>query len=280
MTLARPRTTAQALEALAADPDALVLGGGTDLMVEVNAGRGLPERVVALRRVAELGEVTATRDGHDLGAGLTWRAMERRLGGTHPALAAAARSVGSPQVRNAGTLGGNLGTASVTGSTLPVLLALDAEVVLGSAGGTRTVPIAAFLRGQGNVDRRPGELILAVRVPRVRGPQAFLKVGARASVITAVVQCALVLDLERREVRCGIGAVGPVPVRAAAAERFAAGAVDWDRLTAEPGAAARFGALAAEAVDPPADLHATAAYRRHAVGVLTRRALTRALAAA
>lgn len=279
MVIARPRTAAEALDALAAAPDAVVLGGGTDLMVQVNAGRPLPERVVALRRVQELAEVTATPRGHDLGAGLTWRALEVRLAQVHPALSAAARSVGSPQVRNAGTLGGNLGTASVTGSTLPVLAALDAEVVLASASGTRTVSIAAFLRGPEDVDRRPGELILAVRVPRVRGPQQFLKVGLRASVITAVVQCGLVLDLDRREVRIGLGAVGPVPVRPALAERFAAEAIDWDRLRAEPGVARRFGELAAQSVDPPSDVQASADYRRHAVRVLAERALTRGLAA-
>jgi len=279
MVLARPRTVDQVLEAMAATPDALLLGGGTDLMVGVNAGHPLPERVVALRRVDELAEVAATGQGHDLGAGLTWRALEVRLAQAHPALAAAARSVGSPQVRNAGTLGGNLGTASVTGSTLPVLAALDAKVVLASATGSRAVPIAEFLRGPGDVDRRPGELIVAVRVARVRGPQQFLKVGLRASVITAVVQCGLVLDLDRREVRCGLGAVGPAPVRPAAAEGFAAEAIDWDRLRAEPGVARRFGELAAESVDPPADLHAPAAYRRHAVRVLAERALTRSLAA-
>lgn len=279
MVLVRPRTIAEALDALADAPDAAVLGGGTDLMVAVNAGQPLPEQVVALRRVAELAEVTATLDGHELGAGLTWHDLEVRLAQVHPALAAAARSVGSPQVRNAGTLGGNLGTAAMTGSTLPVLAALDAEVVLASATGTRAVPLGAFLRGPEDVDRRPGELILAVRVPRVRGPQQFLKVGLRASVITAVVQCGLVLDLDRREVRCGLGAVGPVPLRPAAAEAFATQAIDWDRGHAEPGAARRFGELAAEAVDPPTDLHATAAYRRHAVRVLAERALTSSLAA-
>jgi CO/xanthine dehydrogenase FAD-binding subunit len=112
----------------------------------------------------------------------------------------------------------------------------------------------------------------------VRGPQRFLKVGARGSIITAVAQCALVLDLDRREVRCGLGAVGPVPVRPSEAERFAAQALDWSALRADDDVPRRFGELAAQACDPPSDVHASAAYRRHAAAVLAERALRRSLA--
>lgn len=277
--ISRPRGLAEAIAVLRADPDAVPLGGGTDLLVALRSGQRSAGHVLALRRVEELGGVATGPDRVDLGAGLTWAGMEAHLGATLPALAAAARAVGSPQARNAGTLGGNLGSAAVTGSTLPVLLALDAEVEVAGPGGTRSLPVGDLVRGPGDVALGPGEIVARVRVPRSRGPQQFLKVGQRGSVITAVAQVALVLDLDARRVRCAVGAATPAAFRPRVAERVAEAAIDWGSLTADADLPRRFGALAAADLAPIDDLRASAAYRRHAVGLLAERALARALAA-
>jgi CO/xanthine dehydrogenase FAD-binding subunit len=279
MAVARPRTLAEARTALAERPAADLLAGGTDFMVQVNFGQRRPTDVIALRRVEELGG-WRTADGHlHLGANLTYTEMEQDLGAMLPALAAAARTVGSPPIRNAGTLGGNLGTASPAGDTLPLLLALDAQVLLAGPDGTRSVPLAEFVTGPKRTARQPGELILGARVPRIAGPQQFAKVGPRNAMVIAVASLALVLDVEGRTVRVGLGAVGPRPLRAPEAEAFAADVVDWRALRADPADVARFADLVADAAAPITDHRGTAAYRRHAVAVLARRALERSLAA-
>jgi CO/xanthine dehydrogenase FAD-binding subunit len=277
MRVAHPRTLAEALQALEAMPDAQLLAGGTDFVVEVNFGHRRPEAVVGLRRVAEL-QGWRRADGElVLGAGLTFAQIETELAQELPALAAASRTVGSPQMRNAGTIGGNLGTASPAGDALPVLAAMDARVVLASREGTRTLPVAEFVTGVKRTALRPGELIREVRLARLRGPQQFLKVGTRNAMVISIACAALVVDLDGRTVRVGLGAVAPTPVRAPEAEAFIAGALDWDGPGAAPAAVARFGELAAAAARPITDHRSTAAYRRRAVQVLATRALQRAL---
>jgi CO/xanthine dehydrogenase FAD-binding subunit len=277
MRIAHPRTLDEALDALEAMPEAQLLAGGTDFVVEVNFGHRRPSAVVSLRRVAELKGFEVT-DGHVvLGAALTFTEIERRLPVELPALAAAARTVGSPQMRNAGTIGGNLGTASPAGDALPVLAAMDADVVLNSRGGERTVPLGAFITGVKRTALEPGEIIREVRVPRLRGPQQFLKVGTRNAMVISIACCALVVDLDARTVRCGLGAVAPTPVRAGDAEAFISDVVDWEHLRAPADAIARFGELAAAAADPITDHRGTAEFRRHAVKVTAARALERSL---
>jgi CO/xanthine dehydrogenase FAD-binding subunit len=281
MTIARPTSLDAALDALDAAPDADLLAGGTDLMVETNFGHRRPEAIVALRRVPELRGFRRDDGRLVLGAGLTYTDMQRDLAGALPALADAARTVGSPQIRNAGTLGGNVGTASPAGDTLPVLAALDAEVLLAGAAGERTLPLGDFVTGPKRTDRRAGELIREVRVPAVRGPQAFLKVGPRNAMVISVACLALVVDLDARRVRCGLGSVAPVPLRPTEAEEQVSAAIDWDGdLAVEPDAVASFGRLAASAARPISDHRSTAEYRRHIVDVMARRALERTLAAA
>jgi CO/xanthine dehydrogenase FAD-binding subunit len=277
MTVARPRTLAEALGALEATPDAHLLAGGTDFMVEVNFGHRRPTDIVALRRVVEL-QGHEHADGHvTLGAMLTYAEIEADLAEDFPALAAAGRTVGSPQIRNAGTIGGNVGTASPAGDTLPLLVALDAEVDLAGPEGTRTVALDEFITGPKRTDRRPGEIITRVRVPRVTGPQQFLKIGTRNAMVISIACLALVLDLDARRVRCGLGSVGPRPLRPRAAEDFLSGEIDWDGPRAAPGAVRRFAELVAEACTPITDQRGTAEYRRHAAGVLARRAVERSL---
>lgn len=277
MRVARPVTVDEAVEALSGEPGAQLLAGGTDFCVEVNFGHRRPPAIVALRRVGELREREVSDDTVTLGAGVTYTDLTGRLGAAVPALAAAARSVGSPQIRNAGTVGGNVATASPAGDTLPVLAALGARVTLRGPDGERTLPVGEVVTGVKRTSIRPGELIVALQVPRVRGAQQFVKVGTRNAMVIAIASAAVVLDRDRREVRCALGSVAPVPLRVPRAEEAMAGAIDWERMDAPAGALTRFGQLAAETAAPISDHRASAGYRRHAVRVICERAMRRCL---
>jgi CO/xanthine dehydrogenase FAD-binding subunit len=267
MELLRPRSLDEALDALALHPAATLLAGGTDLMVRANYQGLRPEAVVALRRVPELQE---TGDGF-IGAGVTW---SRLTSAPWPGLAQAARTVGSPQIRTMGTLGGNLGTASPAGDGLPFLAALEAQVEVASrAGGTRRLAWDEFLVGPKRNSLRPGELILGVRLPDPPPErQEFAKVGARNAMVISIASACLVRAADGT-VRIALGSVGPTPLRARRAEAM---------ISAEshpsPAAVAEFGRLVAEDVQPIDDHRSTAAYRRHASGVIARRLLERVLA--
>jgi CO/xanthine dehydrogenase FAD-binding subunit len=284
VTVLVPDRLDDALAALVSDPPLTVLAGGTDLMVELNYGRRRPLDVLSLRRLTGLRDwhVERSAAGGDelvLGAAVTYTALlGDELAGRLPALAQAARTVGSPQIRNAGTIGGNLVTGSPAGDTLPVLVALEATVDLASArGGTRTLPVSEFLTGPKQTARRPDELLVAVRVPVAAGPSEFLKIGVRNAMVIAVANCALVVDRRRRALHCALGAVGPVPIRDEDAELWATTRLDWDGdQPPHPSVVEGFGRRMAAAARPIDDHRATADYRRHAVGVMARRALERA----
>ena len=269
------------LEELGAFPETLVLAGGTDLLVAINFGHERPERVMSLRRLQELGELDHDRLVR-CGARVTYTRMLAEL--SDPVMRQAARTVGSPQIRNAGTLGGNLGTCSPAGDTLPALAALDATVVLASPAGERRVPLTQFMRGPKRPDRRPDELVLGAEWLPAGVTQAFLKAGTRNAMVIAVANCALVVDPVRRRVGVGLGSVGPVILRAAQAESFAAGLLeerDWVLPATLPESAfVEFGRLASSAAQPIDDVRGTAAYRRHLVAVMARRALERVCASA
>lgn len=277
-----PSTLDDAVAALREHPDALVLAGGTDLMVEINEHvrrlRG-DETVVAVGRIGELRTWS-----HDpatgtvrLGAGVTYAELARPpLADLLPALAEAARTVGSPQIRNAATIGGNLGTCSPAGDGLPVLTALDATVELRGPAGERTLPVRDFMTGVKRTALAPGELITAVTVPVLDGWQGYAKVGVRNAMVIAICSACLAVDTPSRSVRLALGSVAPTVIRAEEAEAFAADAVDWDAGTVDDAIATRFGELAAAASRPIDDHRASAAYRRHAVAVLARRLLRRA----
>ena len=281
VTVLTPTRLDDALRALADDPTTTVLAGGTDLMVAVNAGAHRPGRVLSLRRVGELRRWR--RDGDDLviGAGTTYSTLMEAadLAALAPGLAQAARTVGSPQIRSTGTIGGNLGTASPAGDTLPVLAALDARIEVASLGGRRTVALDHLVVGPKATALGPGELVVAVRVPVASGPQEYLKIGVRNAMVIAVASCALVVDRTRQRVTCALGAVGPVPIRDRRTEAWLSSQVDWRTGRVRNATVAeRFGmhmASAARAID---DHRAPAGYRRHAVSVLARRAVERALA--
>lgn len=276
--VARPTTVEGVVAALEEAPDAQLLAGGTDFCVEVGFGHRRPPAVVCLRRVGEISGCRVGGETITVGAGTTYTSMMHQLDGDLPALTAAARTVGSPQIRNAGTVGGNLATASPAGDTLPFLVAADADVVLRGPLGERVVPVEQFITGVKRTALAPGEVITEVRLARCDGPQQFLKVGTRNAMVIAISSVAVLVDRDRRTVRCGLGSVGPVPVRPRAAEELIADAVDWDRMTAPDAAVEEFARLAGTACEPITDHRSTARYRRRAIEVLAARGLRRCMA--
>src|SRR6187200_2368064 len=179
MDILQPDTWTEALEAKAAHPDAVPIAGGTDVMVELNFDRARPPAVLDLTRVRELTE-WAPEDGRiRVGAGVTYTRLIAELADRLPGLAIASRTVGSPQIRNRGTVGGNLGTSSPAGDGLPPLFASEAEIELASTRGTRRMPVADFVTGPKRNALAPDELIAAFVLPAADGPQQFAKIGTR-----------------------------------------------------------------------------------------------------
>jgi CO/xanthine dehydrogenase FAD-binding subunit len=281
MDFLQPRSLADAIAAKAEVPGAVPIAGGTDVMVEINFDARRPEALLDLTRVTELASWEQAGGQVRLGAGLTYARLIAEVGGLLPGLALAARTIGSPQIRNRGTIGGNLGAASPAGDCHPVLLATGAVVEASSVRGTRLLPAGEFYLGPKRSALADDELITAVLVPLARGPQQFAKIGTRNAMVIAV--CAFALDLRPPGptgpgVGTGIGSAGPTPLRATAAEEFLAGMLAegglWESAARLPAPVAeRFGELVAQAARPIDDVRGTAAYRRHALSVLARRTL-------
>ncbi|MEU9885551.1 FAD binding domain-containing protein [Sphaerisporangium sp. NPDC051011] len=277
MDFLRPATWAEALAARADRPDAVPIQGGTDVMVEINFDVRRPGALLDLTAIPELATWERAADGRlRVGAGVPYARVVAELGDALPGLAQASRTVGSPQIRNRGTVGGNLGAASPAGDAHPPLLAGDAVVEAESAArGTRLIPAAEFYLGVKRNALAPDELIRAFWMAPAAGPQYFSKVGTRNAMVIAVCSFALALHPEERRAGTGIGSAAPTPRRAHAAEEFLAAELDWTGGAAlDPRARARFGELAAGAASPIDDVRGTAAYRRHAVAVMARRTLT------
>jgi CO/xanthine dehydrogenase FAD-binding subunit len=237
------------------------MAGCTDLYVALNLGTLQPARFLDLWRLDELRRIEA-RDGVlSIGALVTYADLLRSplVSRRAPMLAMAAREVGGVQIRNRGTLGGNLGTASPAGDALPPLLVYAAEVVCGSVRGVRTLPLEEFLVGPKQNALAEDELILAVRVEARPSRQTFMKVGPRNAMVIAVVSLALAVDEERGEVRASYGSAGPVPGLVVGSLEEAHG----------------FAERVAEHASPIDDVRGTARYRRHALRVLVERALER-----
>ena len=278
MDFIQPGSWTRALAAQADMPTAVPLAGGTDVMVELNFGARRPPAVLDLTRISELRQWDIDGNQVRLGAGVTYSQVIAELHHLLPGLALAARTVGSPQIRNRGTIGGNLGTASPAGDAHPPLLAAGAKVEIASATGTRIVPIDEFFTGPKRNALEPGELIAAVRIPLPSGPEQFSKIGTRNAMVIAVAAFSLALHPDRQEVGTGIGSAGPTPRRAWQAEKFLAAALAetglWESRAQLPDAvAAEFGRLVAAAAQPIDDVRGTAAYRRHCLSVMARRTL-------
>ena len=260
MDVVTPRGLDEALRVKSEHPDAVPIQGGTDVMVELNFDRRRPEVLLNLNEVAELRGWSRENGRLRLASGLTYaEAMGAELAALLPALAEASRTVGSPQIRNRGTIGGNLGTASPAGDALPPLLVEEAEVDLASVRGVRTMPLREFLVGPKRNAAEPDELITAVLVEPSEAPQTFMKVGPRNAMVIAVASVAVRVD---GELRAAFGSAGPVVrlVRAPLEE------------------ADSFPEQVAARATPIDDVRGTAVYRRHVLRVLTARALERCLA--
>jgi len=287
MEFLQPRSLGEAIEAKAEVPAAVPIAGGTDVMVEINFDARRPEALLDLNRVDELASWDRIDGWVRLGAGVTYARLIDELGGVLPGLAMAARTVGSPQIRNRGTVGGNLGAASPAGDCHPVLLATGAIVEVTSVRGPRQIPAAEFFVGPKRNTLAADELITSVLIPAAPGPQQFAKVGTRNAMVIAVCAFALELrpgDMPAARVGTGIGSAGPTPLRAPEAEEFLDGTLDeaglWESAGPLPEAVAqRFGELVGAAARPIDDVRGTAAYRRHALSVLARRTLAWAWAA-
>ena len=262
MDVLTPRSLDEALARKAEHPHAMPIQGGTDVMVELNFDRARPDVILNLNEVGELRGWSRENGTLRLGAGLTYtEAMDGALAELLPVLAEASRTVGSPQIRNRGTLGGNLGTASPAGDALPPLLVEGAEIEVASIRGARRIPLNEFLLGPKRNGLAEDELIVAVHVEPSAEPQTFMKVGPRNAMVIAVVSLAVVTDRERGEIRASFGSAGPVP----------------GLVTCRFDEADGFPDRVAEAASPIDDVRGTAVYRRHALRVLTKRALERCL---
>ena len=270
----------EACAVLAENPATTVLAGGTDLMVQANRGAHSLKSVLDLSRIPELKNWALEGSEMVLGAGISYTDLaDPQIAALVPALTQAARTVGSPQIRNAGTLGGNLATASPAGDTIPVLVAMDAVLQLKSSTENREVAITEFITGVKTNALKPGEIIQSIKMPVFQGPQEFLKVGTRNAMVISVVSLALVTDYLGKKLRVGVGSVSPVPFRATAAEEFIAQEFDWETNSAlSEKVINKFSELVADSTKPIDDHRGTADYRKHAVGVLAKRALERVCA--
>jgi CO/xanthine dehydrogenase FAD-binding subunit len=279
MDFLQPTTWQEALDLRAARPDAVPIAGGTDVMVDINFDRRRPGALLDLGRVADLREWGTEAGSVRLGAGVPYSRITDDLGVHLPGLAMASRTVGSPQIRIRGTVGGNLGSASPAGDAHPPLLAAGAVVeVASTARGTRQIPVAEFYTGVKRNALAADELIAAVLIPSAAGPQQFCKIGTRNAMVIAVSAFACALHPDRRAVGTGIGSAAPTPRRAPEAEAFLAGELEaaglWDSRGELPDTLARaFGERVAAAASPIDDVRGSAAYRLHSLSVMARRAV-------
>jgi len=279
MTVIVATNLADALAALRATPEARLLQGGTDTMVEINFNHYKPEHIVALRKVQELRSYSVQDDKGAIfiGSGVPYQTLENdpflKL---LPALAQASRTVGSPQIRAAGSLGGNLGTCSPAGDGLPVLSALDATVHLQSVDSSREVLIHDFMVGVKKNARMPDEIITGVTVPILQGFQGYSKVGVRNAMVISVASACLAIDASQSQVRLALGAVGPTIIRCRESEQWLSDQVDIAAANFSGDVAKEFGRRAALEARPIDDHRSTAEYRRHAISVLAERLLLKA----
>jgi CO/xanthine dehydrogenase FAD-binding subunit len=283
MTVARPKTLEQALQALSeltepGERAVTVVAGGTDVMVEASAGHRTLADVVAVRRVAEMRTVHVDTQLIRVGAAVPYAELTGPTGmprSVAPALYSAAASMGSTQIRSMGTLGGNVVTASPVGDSLCALLALDAMATLASSAGVREVPVAELIAESGGCSLGADELMIDLHWAPASGPQRFLKVGRRAAVSRSVVSVSVVAEAEGAQagtVRIVVGGCAARPLRMTAAEEVAREAWSGAGFLSFDAAAAVAEAVTAS-LTPPSDLRGGAAYRRHVAGVMVRRAL-------
>jgi CO/xanthine dehydrogenase FAD-binding subunit len=278
MDFFRPASWPEALAVRAGQPAAVPISGGTDVMVDINFDRLRPAALLDLTGIGELAEWSSDGSVVRLGAGVPYARVIDELARPLPGLALASRTVGSPQIRNRGTVGGNLGSASPAGDAHPPLLACDAVVEAESVRGLRRIAIREFFTGPKHSVLAPDELITAIDIPVARGPQQFAKVGVRNAMVIAVCSLAIALDPVRGRVGTGIGSAAPTPLPAVGAEDFLSSHLAESGLWESRGplgetAVQRFADLVAGAAEPIDDVRGTATYRLHCLSVLAGRTL-------
>jgi carbon-monoxide dehydrogenase medium subunit len=259
--------------------EARVVAGGTDLFILMKSGMTTPGHLVSIGGLKQLKSVSDRNGVISIGAGLTHAVISGLpVLQEIPCLIQAARSVGSPQVRNAGTLGGNLANASPAADLYPPLLALDARVEIFRDGGERTVDLASFVTGPGVSALAPGEIISRVFFSKPEGDFfcAHSKIGLRNALAVSVTSAAVAVGADAgrlRNVRIACGAVAPIPLRMRKAESLLEGEAPTKGLLEEAGA------VASSECDPISDIRATRQYRCHATGINVSRLLKQACAA-
>ena len=278
MEFLRPASWQEALAAKAEHPTAVPIAGGTDVMVEINFDQRRPGQLLDLNRVTELYEWEVSEESVRLGASVPYTRIIENLRTELPGLALAGHTVGSPQIRNRGSVGGNLGAASPAGDSHPPLLTAGAEIEAESVRGARRIPVGDFFTGVKRNALAEDELIKCVHIKKASGPQQFSKIGTRNAMVIAVCGFAVALHPESRSVKAAVGSAAPTPFRAVAAEDFLNAALEedglWESGRAVPASVARqFAELCSASCNPIDDVRGSAAYRRHAVGVMARRTL-------
>ena len=279
MTVIVAKELNTALAALREHHDARLIQGGTDLMVEINFNHVKPTTMISLRDVASLRTIRRDQTGTlSIGSGVPYSVIEGEpVLSEIPALAQAARTVGSPQIRAAGSLGGNLGTCSPAGDTLPVMFALDAMIHLNTLDSTRVVSIHDFMTGVKRSVRQHDEIITSIDFPIINGWQGYSKVGVRNAMVISVASACLVADHENSDVRIALGSVGPTIIRCREAEAWLKSSQDLSAgQSISLDVAKEFGRRAAGESSPIDDHRSTAQYRRHAISVLASRLLRKA----
>jgi xanthine dehydrogenase small subunit len=263
-----PRTIDALADHLAAHPDARIVAGATDVGLWVTKQDRRPDHIVWLGEVAGLDRIAGDADGLTLGATARYAEAQDALARLHPALGALVRRIGGVQVRNAGTIGGNIANGSPIGDMPPALIALGAMLVLRRGAERREMPLEAYFLGYGRQDRRPGEFVEAIRVPPPPSLFSVTKLSKRFDSDISAVCGAFALDLRDgivRSARIAFGGMAATPRRATACEAALTGA-DWGEATVERAADAL-----AQDFTPLTDVRGSAGYRLRVAGNLLRR---------
>ena len=266
----------EALDAKEENPAGVFIAGGTTLVADRHLHE--PAGYISLRRIPQLLAIEKQADGLFVGAGSTIATLLRNpLAGSASLLVQASRATATRQVRSRATLGGNIAVALSDRSLPPCLLALEASVHVYSREGLRLIPLERYLGDRTKAEEASApEILVGVTIPHTGGQHYYSRIAAGNGGGYATVSVALQFDHERHLVRIGLGGVGPTAVRAHEAEALAEAALDWKGASAPASLATRIGEIAARHCDPPTDVSASSAYRRHAVGVMVRRALEEA----
>jgi len=275
--IALPVSLDEALRAMRGMPGSCLIAGGTRQLPLQSEGQPIPAGYISLRRVHELQELSISAAQVDIGAAVTIAQLRKHAQiASLPLIDQATRTLASTQIRERATIGGNLCSDTPYATLPPCLLALDAQVTVISAVGSRDLPLEAVLNDVAKLRER-GEILASIHWKPSVGFQGYSRIGRRNAFCYALASAAVVFDERQRTVRIGLGGAGPTALRAHAAERLVSEAVDWETMSAPADAVEAAARAVSQGCEPESDVVATAVYRRHAVGVMVRRLLEQAL---